>query len=129
MQALSGHGHMQLDTVTWETVGRHRSPRLPVLGNRDGLQLSGNRTWLTVPHVVQIAELERQRRAWTRVQHEMNMTGGAIRRRPLVVIDEIEANDIVDNLVPQRRAVLDAGVDENQPAGRRLPCERKERVP
>ena len=112
MQARRGHGHAQLHPVTGQTIRRHGPPRLPVVGDRNRLQLAGDRTGLAVPHVVQIAELERERRARASVQHEMHVTGSAVRRRAFVVVNQIDSDDVADDLVPQRRAVLDAGVDE-----------------
>src|SRR5690242_19762437 len=111
IQLPSGHRYMQLYSVARQTVGWHCSPRLPVVGDCDRFQLSGDGTWLTVINVIEVAKLEGERRTWAGVQHEMNVPGGAIRRRALVIVDEIESDHVVDNLVPQRRPVLDAGVD------------------
>src|SRR4051812_11924760 len=74
------HGDMQLHPITGKAVGRHRSPHFSIVRESDGLQLSGDRSGLTVPYIVEIAELECEGRARTRVYHEMNVTGRAIRR-------------------------------------------------
>ena len=79
---------------------------------------------LAVPDVVEIAELERERRAWACVEHEMNVAGRAVRRGALVVVEEMEPDHVVDDLVPERRAVLDAGVDEVE-RGRQDPASRR----
>ena len=88
---------------------------LPVVRDRDGLQLAGDRPRLAVPDVVQIAEFERELRAGPCVQEEMDVTGGAIRRRPLVVVEQVDPDDAVGDFIPERRRVLDAGVDEVEP--------------
>ena len=45
----------------------------------------------------------------------MDVARGAIRRRPFVVVEKIDPDDVAVNVVPERRGVFETGVDEFQP--------------
>ena len=57
-------------------------------------------------------EFERELRPGTGVEQEVDVPGGAVRRGALVVVDQMNPDDAVGDVIPERRRVLDAGVDE-----------------
>ena len=42
----------------------------------------------------------------------MNVPGGPVRRGALVVVDQMNPDDAVGDVIPERRGILDAGIDE-----------------
>ena len=50
--------------------------------------------------------------AGTGVEQEVDVPGGAVRRGALVVVEQMDPDDAVGDVVPERRGVLEAGVDE-----------------
>ena len=112
VQLRPGHLDAQPDAVAREAFGGHRLPRLAVVGDRHGLQLAGDRARLPVPDVVQVPELERELGAGACVEPEVDVPRGAVRRGALVVVEQVDPDDAVGDVVPERRGVLEARVDE-----------------
>ena len=114
VQRRAAHFDRQLDAVARQALGGHRLPDAAVVGDRHGLQLAGHGSRLPVPDVVQVQELERELRPGTGVEQEVDVAGGPVRRGALVVVDQMNPHDAVGDVIPERRRVLDAGVDEVQ---------------
>ena len=113
------HLDAKLHAVSGQAVGRNGLPRPAVLRDRHGLQLAGNGTGLAVPDVVEVDELKRELRPRPGVDPDVHVPGGAIGRCALVVVQQVQADDAVGEVVPERRRVFETGVDVLQAGVRR----------
>jgi len=105
-----------------QALRRDDPPVAAVFGDGNRFEFFRDRAGLAVPDVVEILELQRQLQAGPAVEQEMEMTGGAVGRVAFMVVKQMDQNRPVSGeLVPKRRRVFDAGVNELQtvlfPAG------------
>ncbi len=115
----AGHRDSQPHAVAGEPLQRDRLPRLPIRGDDGDLQLVRDRRLAAVPDVVQVPELQGERGARLRVDPEVEVARGAVRRGPLVVVEQVHEDGAVGRgLVPERRGVLETGVDVLEPGPR-----------
>ena len=74
-----------------------------VFSKDNGPQLFGDRGGLAIPDVIQVLEFERQLRAGRSLELEVDLTGRAIRRGRLVVVEEVNLDGAVRReLIPDR---------------------------
>ena len=74
---------------------------------------TGDGAGAAVPDVVEIFEFEVEPGSGLRLKLEVKMTRGAIGGRTFVVVEKMDLNrSIGRDIVPERRSILEAGVDE-----------------
>ncbi len=103
VQSRLSHFQREANARARRVVDRDDPPRAAVFRNGHGLEFLGDRGTHAIPDVIQSADLEVQLRSGLGVNEKMNVPGGAIGRRALVIVEQMEEDRAIDGLlVPHR---------------------------
>ena len=112
IELRTGHRHGQPHAIPRQRLERHRRPVTTILGNHREQDARRIRTADTIPDVEDVPELQIQRRSRAPLQLEMKMSGCAVGRLPLLIVQQVDHHGaVVIRLVPERRRVFEARID------------------